>query len=259
MPRARNIKYEFFTNEKLAELPFEVRLLFIGLWTLADKEGRLEERPKKIKALLFPYDDNINVMEMLQKLHEYNFITRYPINEDIYIQINNFKKHQNPHKNEKDSILPQPPVTDCKIDARETSRNYPSTSDKFGNARADSLLLIPDSLLLIPDCVNENSEETHTHKNEDFLINVFDEEIKKAWVAYGVLERSVKDKIVEEWLILFNHHYKAKKYNSEIWFIKWKDWCRMQRIDPELQTREVKIGIPDFIKEWDSGVKEWKA
>ena len=31
MARARNIKPGFFTNDLLAELPFETRLLFIGL------------------------------------------------------------------------------------------------------------------------------------------------------------------------------------------------------------------------------------
>ena len=41
MARARNIKPGFFRNADLAELTFEARLLFIGLWTLADSEGRL--------------------------------------------------------------------------------------------------------------------------------------------------------------------------------------------------------------------------
>ncbi|WP_461949107.1 hypothetical protein ACOKPE_14565 [Acinetobacter baumannii] len=50
MARSRNIKPSFFMNEDIIELPYEARLLFIGLWTLADREGRLENRPKKIKG-----------------------------------------------------------------------------------------------------------------------------------------------------------------------------------------------------------------
>ena len=50
MPGARNIKPAFFANEFLAELPCEARLLFIGLWTLADRRGRLEDRSKGIMA-----------------------------------------------------------------------------------------------------------------------------------------------------------------------------------------------------------------
>ena len=34
MARSRNIKPGFFSNDELVELPFEARLLFIGLWTI---------------------------------------------------------------------------------------------------------------------------------------------------------------------------------------------------------------------------------
>ena len=69
MARARNIKPSFFTNEDLVELPFEDRLLFIGLWTLADREGRLEDRPKRIKMAVFPAD-NVDVDASLARSEE---------------------------------------------------------------------------------------------------------------------------------------------------------------------------------------------
>jgi hypothetical protein len=49
MARSRNIKPGFFTNDELAECHPLGRLLFAGLWTIADKEGRLDDRPKKLK------------------------------------------------------------------------------------------------------------------------------------------------------------------------------------------------------------------
>ena len=39
MARIRTIKPQFFLNEQLAMLGFADRLLFIGLWTQADKAG----------------------------------------------------------------------------------------------------------------------------------------------------------------------------------------------------------------------------
>ena len=57
MARARNIKPGLFTNEVLVDLPAFDRLLFIGLWCLADREGRLEDRVKRIKMELFPCDN----------------------------------------------------------------------------------------------------------------------------------------------------------------------------------------------------------
>lgn len=50
MARARNIKPAFFMNDELAEIDPLGRLLFIGLWTIADREGRLEDRPARHKS-----------------------------------------------------------------------------------------------------------------------------------------------------------------------------------------------------------------
>jgi len=105
MARARNIKPSFFQNDYLVELPFETRLLFIGLWTLADREGRLENRPKKIKMELFPAD-NIDISKSVKELCDNGFLTVYQSNGANVIQIINFKKHQSPHGTEKDSLLP---------------------------------------------------------------------------------------------------------------------------------------------------------
>ncbi|EPG9526348.1 hypothetical protein JIM23_002436 [Acinetobacter baumannii] len=105
MARSRNIKPSFFMNEDIIELPYEARLLFIGLWTLADREGRLENRPKKIKMSLFPADD-INVAEQLENISKFGFIELYNADGIDVIHIVNFVKHQNPHGLEKDSELP---------------------------------------------------------------------------------------------------------------------------------------------------------
>lgn len=104
--RARNIKPGFFENEDLATLSHCARLLFIGLWCMADREGRLEDRPKKISALLFPYEE-IDVNPLLANLASCdNLILRYAVNGKRYIQIQNFSKHQKPHPNESASVLP---------------------------------------------------------------------------------------------------------------------------------------------------------
>lgn len=112
MARARNIKPAFFANEHLAMLPYETRLLFIGLWTLADREGRLEDRPIRIKMQLFGADD-IDVVKCLNQLAEAGepFIVRYVVDGTPFIEIVNFTKHQRPHKNEP-AIHPVPTESD---------------------------------------------------------------------------------------------------------------------------------------------------
>lgn len=105
--RARNIKPGFFQNEDLADLGPEAMLLFAGLWTLADREGRLEDRPKRIKAQLFPYFD-LDVDVLLDDLQGRGFVIRYERGGSRYLQIVNFSKHQAPHYKEALSVIPAP-------------------------------------------------------------------------------------------------------------------------------------------------------
>jgi hypothetical protein len=112
LARTRSIKPGFFTNEILGGLPYQDRLLFAGLWTIADKEGRLEDRPARIRGELFPYDHEIDVEASLLRLESSRFIHRYITGDPPLkcILVNNFKKHQSPHHTEKSSTLPTPEI-----------------------------------------------------------------------------------------------------------------------------------------------------
>ena len=142
MARARNIKPAFFQNEQLAEVGPWGRLLFIGLWTLADREGRLEDRPRRMKMQLFPADE-VDVDVLLTRLQELGFILRYEVDGCAYIQVINFLKHQKPHRNEAQSVIPPPP----------TDETTSGQGTKDGAPRADALR--PESLNT--DSLNEES------------------------------------------------------------------------------------------------------
>jgi len=116
--RIRTIKHEFFLDEELARLPAAARLLFIGLWTLADRAGRIEDRPKRIRAELFPYEPRFDVDAALCQLAEGRFITRYPSTTDErhYLQIRSFARHQRPNAKEPESVIPPSPENTGKID-----------------------------------------------------------------------------------------------------------------------------------------------
>ena len=164
MARARNIKPGFFTNEDLVELDFSTRLLFIGLWTEADKAGRLEDRPKRLKMAIFPAD-SIDVDSMLDDLARYEFIRRYERDGIRAIQIVNWDKHQRPHHTEKESVIE--PEFDAKAEPAKDACNGDVTVKEplsngegtEGGASIDGEYppdsLIPDSL--IPDSKNTPS------------------------------------------------------------------------------------------------------
>jgi hypothetical protein len=104
--RIRNIKPSFFTCEDLADVEPMARLLFIGLWCMADGHGRLEDRPRRIAATVFPYE-SVDAEPLLAALATKRFILRYKtpgvgqtpgvetpsVNA---IQIVHFRKHQRP-------------------------------------------------------------------------------------------------------------------------------------------------------------------
>ena len=108
LARIRTIKPLFFKDEDLAALPVAVRYFFIGLWTQADREGRMEDRPRLLKLEINPWDDDADVEAMLGILAQ-KFIIRYECDGRRYIQIRNFLKHQMPHYKEVPSRIPAAP------------------------------------------------------------------------------------------------------------------------------------------------------
>lgn len=176
MARARNIKPGLFSNELLVELPAFDRLAFIGLWCLADREGRLEDRVKRIKIELFPCDD-YDVDTGLSRLAAAGFISRYQVAGFSVIEIINFQKHQSPHGTEKDSSLPDAngylTVYERKgnVVIAGSQRKVPVVGQSFNvkeplehvNPQLDNAL-IPDCGFLIPDSPNQ---EQHHSLNAD--------------------------------------------------------------------------------------------
>ena len=149
MARARNIKPSIMDHDELAELEPLTRLLFIYLWMLADREGRLEDRPKRIAGKALPYDRDADVDAMLNDLQRGGFVQRYTVQGRPLIQIVAFTKHQSPHVREAPSDLPPPEQGSAE---EMQKHNLGSALHEQGSVETsprspDSL--IPDSL--IPD------------------------------------------------------------------------------------------------------------
>ena len=173
MPRSRNIKPAFFKNEHLAELPFESRLLFIGLWTLADKSGRLEDRPKRIKIELFPGDD-VDIDSILDQLADSDgdFIQRYSVENKKIIQVNNWERHQNPHHQEKASELPE--YSESNEIVRANARTDSNQGANKTNTGSESVLLIPDPLFQNSDSLNTDILKPESDKSQSRCISDID-------------------------------------------------------------------------------------
>lgn len=101
MARKRMIDPSFWIDEKLGMLDVISRLLFMGLISNADDDGRLVGHPSLIKSIIFPYDQDITVVDIITKLQELaklNMIILYKNNNQSYIQVTHFKKYQTINK-----------------------------------------------------------------------------------------------------------------------------------------------------------------
>lgn len=111
MARIRSIKPEFWQDELVAGLPMEARLLFIGLISLADDEGRFRANPRFVAAQVFPYDAQVDVVAAMAHLERIGRVQLYEAEGQSFGWIRNFLKHQRIDK-PKASPLPSPPLQD---------------------------------------------------------------------------------------------------------------------------------------------------
>lgn len=155
MARARNIKPAIMDNEALAELPALTRLLFVYMWMLADREGRLEDRPKRIAAQALPYDRAADIDEMLAALTAGGFIQRFTAAGKAVIQVVTFRKHQTPHGTEKDSDLPD-------------ADGLFSVHERGKNGYATGLVLLKDDLGTVVRQVSNKPLTVKEHPDTGF-------------------------------------------------------------------------------------------
>ena len=111
MARIRTIKPSFWGDEKIAELSRDARLLFIGLMSMADDEGRFLASHQAIAGYVFPNDANITPVKLrkwMAEIEAQGIVTTYNGGRLKYGAIPGFSKHQR-ISHPQDSTLPPPP------------------------------------------------------------------------------------------------------------------------------------------------------
>lgn len=139
---------------------------------MADRAGRLEDRPLRIKAELLPFDE-CDTDGLLETLAENEFIIRYKANGKSFIQIINFARHQHPHMKEAESEIPP-----C-----EAAGDTPIFFAQDEHGANPSLNLKPQTLNLNPQTSNlkpQSDADIGKEKNKDKEKNEDEETIKKS-------------------------------------------------------------------------------
>jgi len=196
--RARNLKPGFFKNDLLAECDPLARLLFQGLWCMADREGRLELRPKRLKAEILPYD-NVDILKLLNQLIKHEFVIAYKYENEFFLSIPTFTQHQNPHIKEAESTIPAP--------------------DKHGATTVQALDIPapapPDSL--IADSLNPDSKALAAKRRTKLPDDFYPDET-------GLSKATASGIAVSDELERFKDFHRGKGNVMADWQAAWRTW-----------------------------------
>lgn len=135
MPRRRMIDPQIWRNEKVGSLPDAGRLLFIGIFSQADDDGRLKASPRFLMASIFPYDKDKtedDVRNLRDRCAELGLIRVYSNSKEEYLNIPGWREHQQIRKDRYNaSTLPSfEESKEVVATTRQPDDNQPSTTGR---------------------------------------------------------------------------------------------------------------------------------
>lgn len=173
MARIRTLKPTIWESEQVADLPAEVQILFIGLITQADDEGRQKGSPQLVRSKVFPYADHSlqKIREWLQSLVDSDLIRWYTVGGKEFIELPTWSKHQRvSHPTE--SVLPSHLEADSTVTPEDSGAAPESPrregkgreEEKEGKGEESEIVPIPDAPLsdLLADLVEANGAKRPT-------------------------------------------------------------------------------------------------
>jgi uncharacterized phage protein (TIGR02220 family) len=235
--RSRVTKPGFFANEDLAliePIPWP-RDLFHGLWSLADREGRLEDRPMRIQIHIFPYYHKQASAEMISEwlsaLQKNDLLTRYEVNGTKYIQIHNFKKHQPIHHKESKSEIPEVPE----------SYMLPQASSKHGHTQAKQGGACPKHIGNSKSKERGKSKSKERGKSKEHIPyqEIIDDLNLVLKANYRVTTEAYREKIRGRWKD--GYRLEDFKYVHRIMFDAWSGTDDEQWLTPDTLYRSSKF------------------
>lgn len=161
MSKIRTVKPELFRHEQLFEAEqrsgFPLRLIFIGLFTVVDAEGRFRWRPRQLKLDILPYDE-VDFSKALAALTAFGFVKRYEHAGESYGYIPTWRRHQSINQREPNSVLPTPSQG---LMHSEEAQERPMPADvKLGDDLCSHHPVTPQCA---PAVASENTQETSAH------------------------------------------------------------------------------------------------
>lgn len=145
MARKRSISPKLWENEQFIDLTAEARLVWIGLWSVCDRNGCFEWRPRKW-ALKFAAGLECDAESVFAQLQAAGFLERYEAGGEAFGFCVKWAKHQDPHPDEapvhpmpaSQNFTPLPPRCITKKAPAWVAQWYGTTAASGGGTTAAS-------------------------------------------------------------------------------------------------------------------------
>lgn len=111
MARIRTLKPEIWATPSVGTLTRDARLLFVGLITQADDEGRMLAVPRQVAGNCYPFDEDVTgeqITGWLAEIEVAGLIRTYESGGGRYLELSGWSRHQKISK-PTPSRLPHPP------------------------------------------------------------------------------------------------------------------------------------------------------
>ncbi len=225
MSRIRSIKPEFFRHENLFEAEREaglpLRLAFISLWTVADREGRFKWRPRALKLDCLPYDD-VDFSRVLETLAACGFIVKYEVDGEQYGWIPSWAKHQIVNQREAKSTIPAADGSNVThVHARASTETHVHARgegkgrEQEGEGEGKDISSLRSDILAVP------AEKPKRAKPKSQLSeNAQPDEIQRR----DANERGLDQQTFRAEWQRFRDHHRAKGSVMADWHAAWRTW-----------------------------------
>jgi hypothetical protein len=120
VPRIRSIKPSFWSDDAVADLSRDARLLLIGLISFADDDGRFLASISAIAGYVFPHDDMpaAKIKRWLDEIAAVGIVVLYTVKDRDYGYFPHYRDHQRISK-------PQPSPLPHPMNGQVQSRSSP--------------------------------------------------------------------------------------------------------------------------------------
>ena len=197
MARKRMIDPSIWINEDFGTLTNLAKLVFIGLFSMADDEGRGKASPAYIKAVLFPYNDDLRVADIEKTLSEISSkmsVIFYSCDENKYYTLTSWNKWQKIDK-PSDSSIPayEEDNKDIRLIFDELSTNIrrvvaPNRKEENRKEKEEKRIRIKD--IYNQFCTNLPQVQKITEKREKAIDKFLKEFTEEQFIEICILANS---------------------------------------------------------------------